>query len=232
MIRKLLKLFGIGLAVSGQANAFELPEPYSEDSANFMYNLLFCDDPSLFKKRSEGQSSYWEDALFENPNENKVRAIAESNEEESRVRVLAYNWLRKNGKQLPKGILLGVIVEVLLKGGLDTLAAYSDGRVRYINQTGKMTVVESGGSKDIETLAKDLVNISVPVVQKIGPWHKDRLPPPKKGNIRLTFLVSDGLYFGEGPLMIMQKEPMAVPVISKAIELLQTVVDTTLENQT
>ena len=232
MIGKLLRLFGIGLAVSAQANALELPSPYKEDSVNFMYNLLFCDDPSLFNKTNDGKPTYWEEALFMNPNEKGIRGLAENAGEESRIRVLAYNWLRENKKPLEKGILLGVIVEVPLEGGLDTLAAYSDGRVRYINQTGKLTVVELGGSADIEKLAKELVDVSVPVVQKIGPWEKDRLPPPEKGNIRMTFLVSDGLYFGEGPLEIMQNEPMAAPVINKAIQLLQTVVNITIENQT
>lgn len=231
MIRSILKLFGIGLAVSTQANALELPKPYRQDSINFMYNLLFCDEPSLFNRTDEGKPTYWEEALFLTPNEESVREVAENAKEESRVRALAYNWLRENNKSLPKGIVLGVIVEVPLEGGLDTLAAYSDGRVRYINQTGKLTVVESGGSADIEKLAKELVSISVPVVEKIGPWENDRLPPPAQGNIRMTFLVSDGLYFGEGPLALMQKDSMAAPVISKAIELLQAVVDTTLKNQ-
>jgi hypothetical protein len=232
VIRKILTLFGIGLAVSTQAKAFDLPKPYKEDSVNFMYNLLFCDERSLFNTKNDEEPTYWEDALFLNPNEKSIREVAENTEEESRVRVLAYNWLRENKKPLTKGILLGVIVEVPLEGGLDTLAAYSDGRVRYINQTGKLTVVELGGSAEIEKLAKELVGVSIPVVQKIGPWEKDRLPPPAKGNIRMTFLVSDGLYFGEGPLTIMQNEPMAAPVINKAIQLLQTVVNTTLENQT
>lgn len=232
MIRKILKLFGMGLAVSTQANAFELPKPYKEDSVNFMYNLLFCDEPSLFNKANDGKSARWEEALFLNPNEKSVREVAENSEEESRIRVLAYNWLRENKKPLTKAILLGVIVEVPLEGGLDTLAAYSDGRVRYINQTGKLTVVELGGSADIEKLAKELVDVSLAVVEKIGPWENDRLPPPAKGNIRMTFLVSDGLYFGEGPLTIMQKDPMAAPVINKAVQLLQTVVNATLENQT
>ena len=232
MIGKFLKIFGIGVAISTQADAIELPTPYDKESVNFMYNLLFCDEPSLFNKSGDGSPAYWEETLFVSPNEKNVRALAENTNEESRVRALAYNWLRKNKKTLTKGILLGVIVEVPLEGGLDTLAAYSDGRVRYINQTGKLTVVELGGSVSIEKLAKELVEVSTPVVQKLGPWEKDRLPSPAAGNIRLTFLVSDGLYFGEGPLNIMQGEPMAAPIIRKAIELLQAVVNTTIEEQT
>jgi hypothetical protein len=62
------------------------------------------------------------------------------------------------------------------------------------------------------------------VVEKIGPWGKPRLAAPKAGNIRLSFLVSDGLYFGEGPFELMQREPLAAPTIQKAVELLQLVV--------
>ena len=128
-------------------------------------------------------------------------------------------------------MLLGVIIEVPLKYGLDVLAAYTDGRVRYINQTGKMTIVE-GGSPRLESLAKELVKASQAVVSKIGPWEKARKPAPEKGNIRLTFLASDGLYFGEGPFEIMQQEPMVAPVITKAIELLQLVVNASVDKNT
>lgn len=228
MIRKFLKLLGIGVALSPQVYAAQLPEPYGNKEANFIYNLLFCDEASLFKPKNESSPTYWETALFLKPHEEKIREIAENNKEESRIRVLAYNWLRNNNNPVAKGILLGVIVEVPLEKGLDILAAYPDGRVRYINQTGKMTIIE-GGSRQIEILAKELIKNSQPIVTQIVPWDKARLPAPAIGNIRLTFLVSDGLYFGEGPFEIMQKEPMAAPIINKATELLQVVVNASVE---
>ena len=40
----------------------------------------------------------------------------------------------------------------------------------------------------------------------------------------MTFLVSDGLYFGEGLLAAVQREPLAAPVVRRATELLQAVV--------
>ena len=49
MICKILNLFCIGLVVSTQANTLELPKPYAEDSVNFMYNLLFCDELLICK---------------------------------------------------------------------------------------------------------------------------------------------------------------------------------------
>lgn len=83
MIRRILNVFGIGLVVSTQANALELPKPYTEDSVNFMYNLLFCDEPSLFSKNNDGNPTYWEKTLFGNPNEERVRALADNIDEES-----------------------------------------------------------------------------------------------------------------------------------------------------
>lgn len=207
-----------------QVHAMNLPAPYKTDEANFIYNLLFCDEPSMFVPKDQSTPADWEIALFSNPNEKEIRKIAENTKQESRVRVLAYNWLRNNTHSVPKGLLLGVIVEVSLENGLDVLAAYPDGRVRYINQTGKMTIIE-GGAPAIESLANELVTKSNVVVSSIGPWDKARLPAPSRGTIRLTFLVSDGLYFGEGPFSLMQKDPMAAPVINKAVELLQAVVN-------
>jgi hypothetical protein len=228
MIKSFLKILGLGGAIAVQSAVAQLPAPYERTESNFIYNLLFCDDASLFAPKNKSNPNYWEKALFLKPELEEIKKIAENSQEESRIRALAYNSLKKSGAPVPKGILLGVIVEVPLEGGLDVLAAYLDGRVRYINQTGKMTFVE-GGSTEIERLAKELVVTALPIVKKIGPWEKPRLPSPKKGNIRLSFLVSDGLYFGEGPFALMQKDQMAAPVINKAIELLQVVVNKSTE---
>jgi hypothetical protein len=224
MFRKLLALVGIGGAIATSAQAAEGPAPYEQPEINFIYNLLFCDDPSLFQPKGDKPLVYWESALFgSNPDVGEIRKIAENNDEESRIRVLAYNWLRERKHAVPARQLLGVIVEVPLEGGLDVIAAYPDGRVRYINQTGKLAVFE-GGPPEVEAKAKALVASALPAVNRIGPWDKKRLPPPTKGNVRMTFLVSDGLYFGEGPFALMQREPMAAPIIQTAGELLQLVV--------
>jgi hypothetical protein len=116
-------------------------------------------------------------------------------------------------------VLLGVIVEVPLDGGLDVLAAYADGRVRYINQSGKIAIFE-GGPPEVQASAKQLVAASTGLVSRIGPRDRARLPPPVAGHIRITFLVSDGLYFGEGSFKAMQADPMAGPIVRKATELL------------
>lgn len=223
MLRKLLLSLGIGVAMAPAVHAAEPPAPYPTKEINFIYNLLFCDDPALFKADKGIAPAPWQSLLLEKPDAKAIRALAENKAEESRVRALAYNWLRKNNHQVPKHQLLGVIVEVPLEKGLDVLAAYADGRVRYLNQSGKLAVFESAPPA-VEAKAKELVSVSQPVVERIGPWDKPRLPPPQKGNVRMTFLVSDGLYFGEGPMALMMKDPMAGPIIQKATDLLQLAV--------
>lgn len=91
-----------------------------------------------------------------------------------------------------------------------------------------MSVIETATPK-IKARIEQLFGTARKVISQIGPWDKARLAPPDKGMVRLSFLVSDGLYFGQGPLAVMQNEPMAGPVIGAATGLLQVVVDQSLE---
>jgi hypothetical protein len=144
--------------------------------------------------------------------------------------MLAYNLLRKAKKDVPKQKLLATIIEVRFPEGLDTLAVFTDGGARYINHSGKMAIVEG----ETEFFAKEIEAVlaaSSPIVAAIGPWDKERLPAPPKGNIRMTFLVSDGLYFGEGPMAAMQQDPMAAPLIQAATSLLLKLVNKTTDSE-
>lgn len=203
-----------------------LPKPYGRADADQIYNLLFCDHPELFHSGRIAGDSPLGIVLSEASDIAAVRKIAEDGMQESRVRALAFHWLRRYEQPVPTKVLLGVIVEVPQDGGLDTLAAYPDGRVRYINQTGKMSIFEEA-PPDIVAAAKTLLEKSQPVVNAIGPWDKPRLPPPILGRVRLSFLVSDGLYFGEGEFDVFAKDAMAGPIIKAATDLLVLVVNTT-----
>jgi len=225
MLRKLLAFFGIGLAAGTSAAYAGSYAPYTEQAPNQIYNLLFCDEPEGFKPRPGEAPAPWQATLFGEPLAVKaVEALANDPTAEGRVRALAYNRLRKEGRSVPPKQLLGVIVEVPLEDGLDVLAAFSNGGVRYINQTGKLAVFE--GAPSILPAAAALLKASEGAVARLGPWDKPRLPPPEKGNIRLTFLVSDGLYFGEGPMADMANDPLGGLVVQRATELLMLVVNT------
>ena len=224
ILKRLLAASGIGIAASAAASAAEFYKPYAEPQANFLYNLLFCDDITLFKNDQTTQGDgLWPTLLAEQPEFKALEEIALNEANEGRVRAIAFNRLRAAGQKVPAKMILGVIVEVPQTEGLDVLAAFAEGGVRYLNQSGKVVVLE--GVAPVESLAKELVAVSQTAVDQIGPWDKARLAPPLLGKIRMTFLVSDGLYFGEGPWPEMQSDPLAGPVIDKALALLVHVVE-------
>jgi hypothetical protein len=72
----------------------------------------------------------------------------------------------------------------------------------------------------VDSKIRQLFRASQVAVDKLGPWDKPRLAPPPSGAMRLTFLVSDGLYFGQGPMADLQNDPMGGPVVTAATELM------------
>jgi hypothetical protein len=199
-----------------------LPRPYGQPHTDFMYNILFCDAPELFKPSPDAPRRDWDVVFDTNPDLDAVQKLADDTGAESRIRALAFNLLRKRGLLVRSKLLLGVIFEVPQKIGLDTLAAYGDGRVRYINQTGKLCVFEAQPRSVAEKCSVVLATAQ-PLVNAIGPWEKSRLPPPPQGKVRMTFLVSDGLYFGEAPYQALAGDPLGGPLLQAGVALLVAV---------
>jgi len=193
--------------------------PYKDEALNKIYNLLFCDNIGLYKTETKSSDYPWDILLADTIDIDKLKVITQDKSLEARQRILAYNLLLSNNSSVTQKELLGVIVEVALLGGLDVLAAFSEGGVRYINHSEKLLVWEAQTEQSNDLINK-LFSDSMNVVHKIGPWNNERKPFPRKGMVRLTFLVSDGLYFGEGPFEILESDPMGGPVISSATQLM------------
>jgi hypothetical protein len=198
--------------------------PYKDGALNHLYNLLFCDDWKLFNAATASREAPWTVLLAPDPDPGALAAIAEDASQESRVRLLAYNRLRERGLPVAAKILLGVVVEVSLENGLDVLAAFADNRVRYINQAEKMSVFEQSPPEVVAKVAP-LLAASRAVVDQIGPWGKPRLEPPRNGMMRTSFLVSDGLYFGQGQMEELERDQLGAPVVAASVSLLRAVVD-------
>jgi hypothetical protein len=200
--------------------------PYSDDGTNLIYNLLFCDDPTLFRKREEASGPYAA-VLSDTVAREMLERIGNDLDVESRIRALAFNRLRAMGFSVPPKRLLGAIVEVPQKTGLDVLAAFADGRLRYINQSGQMAIFEAT-PPELTEKSRELLRLSQFIVNRYGPWNKQRLPPPQRDRMRLSFLVSDGLYFGEGRYADLTADPLAQPVVKVSTELLVTLINIAL----
>lgn len=208
MLRVLAALIGLGCMLGLPAQAMDHPAPYGMAKVNNIYNMLFCDDPALFKDQN-GQERFGAGAQA-----GDVRKIAEDENEESRVRALAYNWLRARKESVPPGKLLGVIFEVPIDNGLDTLAVYADGRVRYINHTGVMSIFE-GTPPEIAAGGKAIVASAATVVGSFKPSDKDRAPPLTV-EVRVTLLTSDGLYVAQESWREIAAIPSSGPSYSRA----------------
>ena len=204
--------------------------PYKGSSTNLIYNLLFCDELILYKNNTPQPYTYPFDILFsETSSVADLQKIIDDGTSDPRNKMLAYNRQISQGHKPHKKELLGVIVEVGLDEGLDVLASYSNGTARYINYTERIVVWETTDDTKANEISDELFACSQKIVNQIGPWDKARRPNPTKGNVRLSFLVSDGLYFGEGAMNVLFNEPMAKPALTKATELMQYLTQKSLE---
>jgi hypothetical protein len=200
--------------------------PYREASSNFIYNLLFCDDPELFRSNMKPPYPYPYDILFSpSPKTGDLEKITTQPGTDPRLKALAYNLLSAKGHRSARKELLGVIVEIGLEDGPDVLASFQNGTARYINQAGKVLIWETTDDGRANKLKDELFDRSREIIDKIGPWNKARRPNPPRNYARISFLVSDGLYFGEAPTDSLFKDPLASPALNAATKLLQYLVE-------
>jgi len=222
MLRKLLSQLAPIAATPFGGAASPGYKPHADPGANAFYNLLFCDGASAFKGEPDAPPAPWQKALLSMPADVlALQELACDVSLEGRIRYLAFSRLRETGHTVLPKILLGVIAEVPLPGGLDTLAAYREGGVRYINQSEKILVIEK--APRLAPIVDRLFAAAMVEVARIGPWDRPRLAPPARGSIRLSFLVSDGLYFCEGSMPAMRLDATTGPIVGQATELLRAV---------
>lgn len=199
--------------------------PFKNEAINKLYELLFCDNPQFFKNSTDVNTAYpWNILLSEPLNTTDLFNITQDSTLESRIKLLAYYLLRKLGEKIQTKELLGVVIEVALEEGLDVLAAYQDGTARYINYSEKVILLEAAQEQSNQ-LIQNLFDKSHQVIKQIGPWNQDRLPYPDTGQARLSFLVSDGLYFGQGPINQLFQDPMGGPVLESASQLMSYLIE-------
>lgn len=205
-------------------------EPYRNDALNLIYSLLFCDDLNLFRDSHQAQDAGadpWQ--LLFNPQTSAadLQKVVSDRTLESRMRLLAASRLRSMNVKPELKELLGVVIEVGLEDGLDTLAGYNDQTARYINFSEKMVIWEASDSSALP-LFINLMDEGSKVVSRIGAWDKTRLPFPEAGTTRITFLMTDGIYFGQGPTNILFKDAMAAPVLNAGLELMKFLTESSL----
>jgi hypothetical protein len=124
-------------------------------------------------------------------------------------------WRQAGGLIAPDDArrVLGVVLEVGMKSGVDLLAAYADHTARYYNYSGAAVVWEAASDGEVNQRIDDLLDAATRVIPLIGPWDGPRRPPPGKDVVRLNMLTPAGLHFGEGPAKLIGRDKMAGPVL-------------------
>lgn len=195
------------------------------------YDVLFGDVPLARWKPADGSAGPW--AVFD-----EVRAALSGKDKqraqqllrllladpavETRQHLQAWHVLRELGVQ-PEAAdskqVLGVVLEVALEQGNDTLAAYRDHSARFISHSGKLIVWERR-EPQVDAMIDQLLAAGQRIAEKIGPWTEPRCVPPSNGNVRVSLLTPSGLHFGEGQFKVLARDPMAGPVITFGAKLM------------
>jgi hypothetical protein len=142
------------------------------------------------------------------------------------TRLEAWTALRQLGV-LPTasvaGKLEGVLVDVVMTSGRDTLAVYADKSAVYINRSGRSISLLPGTALVPQI---DAVLAGGRVSQRrIGPWMRAQVPPlPYSGGARIAILTAWGLSFGQGPIDNLARDPRSAQAFNAANALLQAII--------
>jgi hypothetical protein len=121
--------------------------------------------------------------------------LAEDARNDSRVRLWAWHALRKLGEKpssLHASEVLGFVLEVTLEEGLDVLAAYSDGSVRFLGHADQLVTLEATRDPIHEVVA---VIANAFALLKVPPAPRDKdAKAPEPENVRMTALSANGLH--------------------------------------
>jgi hypothetical protein len=145
---------------------------------------------------------------------------------ESRHYLQAWHFLRAQGirpHEEDAKKLLGVVVEVGMKEGLDLLAGYADHHARYFNFSGKAVIWEHA-NKSLDPFIDALLAGGLRILQRIGPWTDPRPAAPPADEIRMNLLSPAGLHFGQGALRSFPADPLAKPAFDAAVALMQQLI--------
>lgn len=146
---------------------------------------------------------------------------------ESRVLLQVWHSLRELGVEPPKGTekeVLGVVVEVGMRRGLDLLSAYTDHRARYFDFSGAGILWEHPDNS-LDDSIDDLLRKGTEVVQAVGPWKHIRPPGPSQGNVRINLLTRSGLHLGQGPKEALTQDPMGGAILASANRLIERLIE-------
>jgi len=159
-----------------------------------------------------------------------LRPLVEGINVESRIQLWAWKALRGLEQPINPAVVsqvLGVVVETSVpeQQGVSILAAYADGRVRYVNFDGGILISEQL-SGTLADLARGVIQQAQPVARDFPP--EVRRLPVRDGNVRMSLLTPNGIRVLEDTRINVDKKISVMsPVFATATNLMNTLTDGT-----
>jgi hypothetical protein len=143
---------------------------------------------------------------------------------ESRQYAQAWTSLRALGITPPSADatrVFGVVLDVPVARGRDTLVAYEDGSARYLNFSGAAVVWDApGADADVSARIAALLDAGRELALRIQPVTYPR-PPLAPGIARISLLTPAGLRYGEGPFDALSRDALGAPIFGAGASLMQ-----------
>jgi hypothetical protein len=196
-----------------------------------MRELLFADLPPLTALERfaavEPMRSLAEAALREDGAAARDRLGTLLAAGETRVRLQAWSIGRAAGLEPPvetAHVARGVVVEVGLELGTDTIAAYDDGSARYLNQAGGAIVWDTRDAA-IDEAVRTLLAAAQVIADASGPLDGPRPSAPDQGYGSIWVLTEAGIHAGSGPFGTLAANRLGGPVVGAAIDLMRLLIE-------
>jgi hypothetical protein len=224
-------------SIKKESSSFPSDQPAASISVDIR-EVLFGDDPlekvASYARDLPGDNPW---ALFNTASQRlaagdtpgaiaALKKILQMKGLEARIYLQAWHSLRALG-QMPTQSrareIQGIIVEVALERGLDIIAAFVDGSVRYFNYSGA-AVVWDEKDEEIDRIVTELLTAGQGIVDISEPWDGPRPEAPSVGMVRLNLLTFGGLHFGQGTFSVVAQDGLGGLALRGAFDLMQTLV--------
>jgi hypothetical protein len=194
--------------------------------------LLFADLPPLTVLEQFASAPDLHELAGAVAREDEVEAQAllervQSRTTETRIHLQAWALARRIGIEPPAEdgrLARGVVIDVGLEGGLDTLAGYEDGTARYLNQAGSAIVWEAR-DPSIDEAINALIAAAQAVVERSGPLDGPRPAAPPAGYAAIWILTDNGIHLGAGPFQTLATDRLGGPVIASGTDLMRQLIE-------
>ncbi|HEU4835163.1 MAG TPA: hypothetical protein VFS90_12130 [Pyrinomonadaceae bacterium] len=230
---------------SPQTGASAQPQPTPDKSAAFhaeVKDLLFADQPleevlkHVENRPPEGVAndpfSLWASSLAASQKgqleeaKKYLKQVLTLPDTESRVRLWTWKALRGLGERPSPKVaaeVQGVICELHNEAGVGTIAAYADGRARWIGGQGALTAWEAPGTDaELNNRILEFLKSAEPLIRAAPATEKHKTPEPEAEHFRVSILTYGGIHTVEvfGP-EIYEGHRMA-PILMASVKLLDT----------